>query len=365
MIKAVLIDDEEIALDVLDILLGEVGGVSVMGKFNQASEALRYLDELNPELIFIDIEMPGMNGLTAADKLLAKVPQSEVVFVTAYEEYAVRAFEASAFDYLLKPVSKDRLNKTLDRFRDRRLKRASSGRSAAQPVHNSAQPEKQPKACLQLHVLGSMELYDTEDRLMTWRTKKTKELFAYLWHHAGSPVYRHKLMDELWPNLPLDRAQSLLHTTLYQLRSMLKQAGFPDMIMFGDERYWMRTEQIESDAGRLSELLQREADQTVIEQMLKLYRGDYLEMESYLWSEHKRYQLLSAYLRSLGNWLPKADDIIKEAILRQFIKLEPGEVAHYNALLKVLEERGEMGAANRLRTQMKMWLTEDLGERDN
>jgi two-component system LytT family response regulator len=360
MLKAVLIDDEELALDVMEILLNEAGGVSVEGKYIHVAEALERLVAIEPDLIFIDIEMPGINGLAAAGEILKYLPNTEIVFVTAHQEYAFNAFEVSAFDYLLKPVSKDRIAKTLNRYHIRKtLPRLSGSKSSTEPEELEL-IGKATRPCLRLQVLGSMELYDKTGRLMTWRTKKTKEMFAYLWHFGGTPVYRYSIVDDLWPKLPMDKAQALLHTTIYLLRSMLKDVGITDMIMFGDERYWMKTEQIESDAARMAEMLQqRNANPLMVERMLSTYRGDYLEREHYPWAEHKRYHLHAAYIRYLETWLPQADSAMQEAILRQLIKLEPYGAAPYHLLLELLEGRGEMIAASRLREEMEQCLNEE------
>ena len=98
MLKAVLIDDEEIALDVLEILLNEIGGISVAGKFQIVSEAADQVELLQPDLIFLDIEMPGINGLAGGEMLLTRCPDAEIIFVTAYHQYAVEAFEKNAID---------------------------------------------------------------------------------------------------------------------------------------------------------------------------------------------------------------------------------------------------------------------------
>ncbi|MDF2714436.1 MAG: yehT 2 [Paenibacillus sp.] len=206
MIRAVLIDDEELALDLLDIMLKEIGGVTVVGKFSRAAEALHEMARLEADLVFLDIEMPGMNGLAAAERLLSANPRMTIVFVTAYQHYAIDAFDLEAMDYLLKPISSSRLLKALDRFHK---KREPHRRDVASEETELVPADKDVSICLRLNVLGSLELYDAGHNLVSWRTRKVKELFAY---------------------------------------------RYPNAISFADERYVMRTDFIQSDAGTLNEI---------------------------------------------------------------------------------------------------------------
>ncbi|KIL42468.1 hypothetical protein SD70_00755 [Gordoniibacillus kamchatkensis] len=330
MLRAILIDDEELALAVLEILLLEIGGVTVVGKFLGISEALEQCADLQPDLIFLDIEMPGTNGLEAAESLLAQCSAAEIIYVTAHHQYAVEAFEANAIGYLLKPVAKDRLAKAVSRYvylhaRDAKRNGELPGKDGKDAGHAGS-------GKLSLKVLGSMELYNADGRLITWRTKKTKEMFAYLWHHGGTPVYRYHLIDHLWPDTAPDRAQTLFHTTLYNLRKALKSAGCPDMVVFGDERYWMRTERIASDYERLEQLMKKGCQPGDAEELFALYRGDYLEIEHYEWANSRIYDIRTTYVQCLEQALEGASGSVRERLLRKLIELEPYQEKHYDRL---------------------------------
>lgn len=342
MVRALLIDDEEIALDVMEILLLEVGGVEVLGKFRLLSEALAF-PGLQPDLIFLDIEMPGTNGLAAAEKLHARFPSADIIYVTAHHQYAVDAFETKAIGYLLKPVAKQKLLRVLERHAE--LRTRTAGADLPPPEGSEDAPGEFPNAALKLKLLGSMELYDSEGRLVTWRTKKAKELFAFLWHHDGEPVYRHRIIDQLWPEMGSERAQSLFHTTMYYLRKALKAAGCPDRVEFGDERYWLRTEGVDCDVAQL-ELAVRNGGR--IDELLALYRGDYLETESYGWAEGRRYELRAAYIQRLEQLCEEADSLTAKRILRRLIDLDPYREQHYGRLERLLRDQGEFAEADKL-----------------
>jgi len=116
MIRAVVIDDEKLARDRLLSFLRTVEDIEVVGQARNGLEATRVIDETAPDLVFLDVQMPGMGGFDVL-KAVRKAPQ--VVFATAFDEYAIQAFEVHAADYLLKPISRSRLDETLRRVRER------------------------------------------------------------------------------------------------------------------------------------------------------------------------------------------------------------------------------------------------------
>jgi len=118
-LKAVLVDDEQLARDELGYLLGQIGGVDVVGQAGDGVEALAVIDRADPEVIFLDVQMPGLTGFEVARRLLESGPSAHIIFVTAYDQHAIEAFEINAVDYLLKPVDQARLEKALERARRR------------------------------------------------------------------------------------------------------------------------------------------------------------------------------------------------------------------------------------------------------
>ena len=116
--RVLIAEDEPLARSLLRTLLAEAGGVEVVGEARNAPEAIDLAARLRPDAVFLDIDMPGGDGIGAAHQLQRRSP-SEIVFVTAHEPHAVDAFELGAADYVLKPVRRPRLAKTLERVRDR------------------------------------------------------------------------------------------------------------------------------------------------------------------------------------------------------------------------------------------------------
>jgi two-component system, LytTR family, response regulator len=110
--RTIIVDDERLARKELQSLLARFENIEIVGEFSNAEEALTGIEQLKPELIFLDIQMPGKNGFELLEEL-ETVPK--VIFVTAYDDYALRAFEKNAVDYLLKPVEEDRLAEAIQK----------------------------------------------------------------------------------------------------------------------------------------------------------------------------------------------------------------------------------------------------------
>ena len=119
MIKALVVDDEFYAREELIDLLNGSGEVEVIGSCQNAIEALKSINQLKPEVVFLDIQMPQITGIELLS-MLDPATMPKVVFVTAYDEFAIKAFDSNAFDYLLKPVNIQRLEKTIVRLQQQR-----------------------------------------------------------------------------------------------------------------------------------------------------------------------------------------------------------------------------------------------------
>ena len=148
-LSALIIDDEQLAREELKYLLDEVGGVDVVAQGSNGIEAVDLIAELHPDLVFLDVQMPGLDGFAVIKRLMERrqagpsgvevVPLPQIVFATAYDQYAVRAFDVNAVDYLLKPFDRARVQQAVERVKGR-----MAGKTAG------AQPESQIDALLRL-----------------------------------------------------------------------------------------------------------------------------------------------------------------------------------------------------------------------
>jgi len=118
MMRALIVDDEIYAREELEAMLNETGEFAVAGKCANALEAMQAIRREKPDVLFLDIQMPVINGFELLGMIDGNL-MPNVVFVTAYDEYALKAFEENALDYLLKPVEKERLAKTVEKLKKR------------------------------------------------------------------------------------------------------------------------------------------------------------------------------------------------------------------------------------------------------
>jgi len=114
--RTLIVDDERLARNELKRLLEPYTKIEIVGEAANAEEALVMIEDLQPELLFLDIQMPGKNGFELLSSIEGKSP--EVIFTTAYDEYAIKAFEFNALDYLLKPIDTERLKETIHRIEE-------------------------------------------------------------------------------------------------------------------------------------------------------------------------------------------------------------------------------------------------------
>jgi two-component system LytT family response regulator/two-component system response regulator LytT len=132
-IRVLVVDDEQLAREELCFLLEQAGGLDIVGQAADGVSALRLAGDLLPDLIFLDVQMPGLTGFEVARRLIEADTTAQLVFVTAFDQYAIEAFGVNAVDYVLKPLDADRLDQTLERAR-RRLASEQATRMPLSPA---------------------------------------------------------------------------------------------------------------------------------------------------------------------------------------------------------------------------------------
>jgi two-component system LytT family response regulator/two-component system response regulator LytT len=149
-LSALIIDDEQLAREELKYLLDSVGGVDVVAQGTNGIEAVDLIEAHHPDMVFLDVQMPGLDGFAVIKRLKDKQyarrsaeqePLPQIVFATAYDQYAVRAFDVNAVDYLLKPFDRDRVEQAVERVKQR---------LAGGPTPGETQPQSQIDTLLKL-----------------------------------------------------------------------------------------------------------------------------------------------------------------------------------------------------------------------
>ena len=162
-LSAVIVDDEQLARDELAYLLKNAGDVDVVAQGKNGLEAVSLIKEHNPDLVFLDVQMPGLDGFGVIKKLLdKKVPLPKIVFATAFDQYAVKAFEVNAVDYLLKPFDKKRVAQSVQKARAQQ-EPDSVPAEKIESLVRMLQSQKPHTSKILLKAVGRMFLVDQKD----------------------------------------------------------------------------------------------------------------------------------------------------------------------------------------------------------
>jgi len=281
MIKAVLIDDEYYALQGLKMELESIEGIETSGVFEDCAAALEHISGNRPDVVFLDIEMPGMSGLELFQRIIDISENTKIVFITAYSHYAVGAFELNALDYLIKPVQRQRLMKTLERLGLRSEK--------------SSFLEKVKFHCFMMFtiVAGGEELN------LKWRTRKSEELLAYLICQEGRFVSKEKIAESLWPEESKQKSLSNLYLSYYLLKQEFEKRGISLNVESKRGKMRISIEDIETDTMEFMDCLEKceqmnDATIAFAERAAELYRGELLEENYFAWAlePQQRYAIL-------------------------------------------------------------------------
>lgn len=297
--KAVLIDDEYYALQGLKMRLDEIGGITIVGMFTTGKQALENIEALRPDVIFLDIEMPNISGIELFSRILEILGDVKIVFTTAYTQYAVEAFELNALDYIVKPIKKERLLKTLERFR------AVKPPATAENDHKTA-----------INCFGKLSVVIGETEVNLGLRKKSEELLAYLICAEGKFVAKEKIMEVLWPEVEKDKAANNLYVAFYNLKRQ-DCSALTESLESVRGKMRICPERIVCDLYEFKKLVRLcgGIDGNTIETARKavaLYRGTLFEENYYDWAALPQAELDVMYLELLEKaitYCKKIEDI--------------------------------------------------------
>lgn len=334
--RIILIDDELLPLVRLRKLLlnSNIKEIEIIGEYMNSLEAYEMIQILRPDVIFLDIEMPDLNGLTLGGKIQEVLPNTEIVFVTGYDQYAIDAFNIHAIDYIMKPVQKERLQKTLQRLQ--RLR----GEKSAMVKHSTS-----------IEFFGGIQVVSADGQVekMKWRTAKAKELFAYMMYHHNEVIFRDTLLDLLWPEAEIAKATKQLYTTIYTIRQTLKKYGLDSISISSplfDSGYKLTMNHVRIDVEEwVSQLkaLQPIHFHTLEahERVFQAYKGKYLGEQDYIWAESERERLRRLWLhhgQQLSDFYVKQKNYEAAARIEERRQLiHPEEEGSYFTLMKLYD----------------------------
>jgi two-component system response regulator LytT len=161
-LSTLIVDDEQLARDELAYLLKNIGDVEVVAQGKNGLEAVTLIREHNPDLVFLDVQMPGLDGFGVIKKLLdKKIALPKIVFSTAFDQYAVRAFEVNAVDYLLKPFDRKRVAQSVERARS--MAEANSPSDKLDALVRMLESQKPQTSKILLKAVGRLFLVNQKD----------------------------------------------------------------------------------------------------------------------------------------------------------------------------------------------------------
>ena len=284
--KAVLIDDEYYALQGLKMRLDEIGGIDVAGLFTSGKQALENIEAIRPDVVFLDIEMPNMSGIELFSRIVELLGEVKIVFTTAYAQYAVEAFELNALDYIVKPIEKDRLLKTLER------------------IETVKSPSTEDDRKTSVNCFGKLSVVIGGKEVNLGLRRKSEELLAFLICAEGRFVAKEKIMEALWPEVDKDKASNNLYVAFYNLKRQPLGALTESLESVRGKMRLRQDETIECDLYDFKQLARHciSVGQTSAEaarKAIELYRGALFEEDYYDWAALPQAELEILYLELL------------------------------------------------------------------
>lgn len=282
MIRAIVVDDESLVAEQIDRMLAEAGA-EVLGRCVNPHEALGLAKALRPDVLFLDIEMPELSGLEIAERVYADKLDMEVVFITAYNQYAIDAFRVNALDYLLKPPMEEDLRRSLERVAQRRPRGDRAGGDVRRTV-NAA-------------LFGKFALQgDGDPEPVRWVTSKCAELLAFmLLQPREKEVSKWELIEALWPAQNADKAGINLRSTVSRINKTLRdcRSGMALVSVRNGYRLAWSDEDAVVDAAELEQVVMDAVDPdpdnlTYVEQLVHRCGQPFLQEFDGEWCEPYR-----------------------------------------------------------------------------
>lgn len=358
MIRAILVDDEKLALQLMEKKLTELG-IQIIKTFTNAESVINEMKSLDFQVAFLDIELGGISGLDLAELIQEWNSQIHIVFITAYRDYAIQAFEIHSIDYLLKPVLKSRLEKTISRVQEQ---------LQLETVEPKLIEEKSLKS-LRVICFNEFSVYKNEEPVK-WKTAKVKELFAFFITHLNTYVNRDTIINTVWPEYDYGKAKIQLHTCISHLRKTLNTIGFTQSLFFSNQGYTLELDNFYCDAIEFERLIERRTivnKDTIseLENAIQLYIGDYMENNDYAWASTKTQSLrekLLQVLQKMINYYSKEKEYDKKRkYLHILLKYNPYSEHALRQLMLHYSEIGNRGDAIKVYHDFLSTLQTDLG----
>lgn len=254
--RILCVDDEPLALKMLEMSIQKAVPDADVTAFEDQDELLEEAKKKGCDIAFLDIHMRGMNGVELAKKLKEVNPKMNLIFVTGYSEYTGDAMSLHASGYIMKPVSKSKVEKELADLRF--------------PI----QPKK--NALLRVQCFGNFDVFTPDGAHVRFERSKSKEMFAYLVHKRGASCTSREIFAAIFEDEPYDKKlQNLLQTYTHAMMKSLKAVGAESAVIHTYNAFAVNPEVIDCDAYRFSELDPGAVNAYECEYMSQYYWADF------------------------------------------------------------------------------------------
>jgi len=356
-LKVVLIDDEQNALNYLIELLSRYDDLEIIGTYLNPTLGIEKILHEDVNLVFLDINMPSYLGIDVATEIKKKKPDIFIVFVTAYESYALDAFRVDAVDYLMKPVTEEQLEETMTRINK------LLGNEVLEPKLNIRMLQQ-----VQFIVPGN------KPTPIHFKMTKVQHLFLYLLHNRARLVRKEYLLEMLWGELEEKNAFSQLYNAIYIMRKELDPyKKHIEITTFSDSYRLDLTNAVvdvdEFEFAILTLPIIDEQTYTMHQQIVDIYTGNFLTEYDYLWVENERYRLQTLWVGialDLLDWYYQNDKY--DAAMKLCVtisELAPLTEDAYFYLMKINDKKGTPSAVHYYYSQLKDVLYRDIQEEPN
>lgn len=351
MINSIVVDDEKNILEEIKDILEEIDYIKVVEATSDPRQALDIIKNNDIQLAFLDIEMPGINGLELAEKITTMKPDIEIVFITAYNQYAFEAFEKNAIGYLLKPIREERIKRTVEK------------------VLKIVKEETKNKNLLKITTFNKFSI-SIGTKVIKWRTLKDCEVFAYLVENVDIPLHKEKIIEDIWGDIDVKNGLVYLQSTIYRIRKILGEAGFEDAITYGNNCYTMKYINVDCDIWDYRKYTNKSYEINhenikLFEHLLEICTGDYLGEDGYSWSIDRCEKVRHKYLeliRNISEFYMKEKKFSKAIeFLEKIIAIDPFYNEGIKLLFKAYHCNKDIYTLNKQFNKIKVLYEEEYG----
>lgn len=333
--RAVIVDDEKLSIDLLCYFLTKYQ-VEITAAYINPALALKNAETDRPDVVFVDIEMPEINGITLAQSMKDLFPDVIVIFITAYSQYAAESFEVQPLDYLLKPVTEGRFVKMMDN-----IKKQYELLSLRKEKRNGNQR-------MQIKCFGKFEIIKDGKDAMKFPTAKCRELLSYLICRANKPIFKDELMAALFTGREnMDRNN--YYVTVSRLKSALTGYGLDETVLKFNKNLEIYIEEGICDLYDFFQFIRgssriNESNILEAERLTKDYYGEAFSNMDTDWTNESREWLeieMEETMLSMAEYYEGNFPEKRESTLKRLLYINPLSVRGYEELLSLYMATGQ------------------------